>query len=207
MYLFVHLAPNYHDKAPSLPPTTHGISENAQRIGKRIEGIHTCNEGGFGSGPGRLVRSIQPIITKNFRYIKWRYWTLSTYKAFLGVGFPLHKPYPYSLYDGEDSSIFGYLKCSLTSYPPWVTNSEWKPWKINGTGRWFISFRGRKAYFSGVNWRTVRFGEGICTAESLWKLPGSNGKWGYVFGGSSPSLYHHVLIVYGKKSGIVGEKF
>ena len=25
--------------------------------------------------------------------------------ACFGGGFPLHKPYPYSLYDGEDSSI------------------------------------------------------------------------------------------------------
>ena len=33
---------------------------------------------------------IPQVITK-----KWRYWT---YKAILGVGFPLHKPYPYSLY-------------------------------------------------------------------------------------------------------------
>ena len=28
-------------------------------------------------------------------------------KPVLGVDFPLHKPYPYSLYHGEDSSILG----------------------------------------------------------------------------------------------------
>ena len=29
------------------------------------------------------------------------------YKAILGMGFPLHKVYPYSLHIGEDSSILG----------------------------------------------------------------------------------------------------
>ena len=32
---------------------------------------------------------------------------LNLKKLFWGVGFPLHKPYPYSLYSGEDSSILG----------------------------------------------------------------------------------------------------
>ena len=39
----------------------------------------------------------RPLFTKSFRYLKWRVsWTWN--KAILGVGFPLHKPYPYSLY-------------------------------------------------------------------------------------------------------------
>ena len=44
-------------------------------------------------------------ITKNFRYLKWR--NPEPSKAILGVGFPLHKPYPYSGNIGEDSSILG----------------------------------------------------------------------------------------------------
>ena len=36
------------------------------------------------------------IFTKHFRYLKWR--NPEPYKAILGVGFPLHKPYPYCLY-------------------------------------------------------------------------------------------------------------
>ena len=47
-------------------------------------------------------------ITKNFRYLKWRYWTL--FSAILGVGFPLHRPYPYSLYRWGFLH-FRYLKC------------------------------------------------------------------------------------------------
>ena len=35
-------------------------------------------------------------------------WTLCS--ASLGVGFPLHKPYPYSLHRFEDSSILGTWK-------------------------------------------------------------------------------------------------
>ena len=36
------------------------------------------------------------VKTRSFRYRKRRYWTEK--KAILGMGFPLHKPYPYSLY-------------------------------------------------------------------------------------------------------------
>ncbi len=33
---------------------------------------------------------------------------LNLFSAVLGMGIPLHKPYPYSLYDGEDeASIWG----------------------------------------------------------------------------------------------------
>ena len=32
-------------------------------------------------------------------------WAL--FSAILGVGFPLHKPYPYSLYHSEDTSVLG----------------------------------------------------------------------------------------------------
>ena len=46
----------------------------------------------------------QPF-TKSFRYQTWRYRTL--FLAILEVGFPFHKPYPYSLYIGEDTSILG----------------------------------------------------------------------------------------------------
>ena len=48
--------------------------------------------------------------SKNFRYLKWRdSWSpylpaISRYWVF--IGFSL-KPYPYSLYDGEDSYILG----------------------------------------------------------------------------------------------------
>ncbi len=49
-------------------------------------------------------------IIKHFRYLKWRYWTL---KAILGVGFPLHKPYPYSFYRWGFLH-FRYLKCLVT---------------------------------------------------------------------------------------------
>ena len=50
---------------------------------------------------GNLIRIKKDMstgfITNMFRYLKWRVsWAL--YKAILGVGFPLHKPYPYSLY-------------------------------------------------------------------------------------------------------------
>ena len=45
---------------------------------------------------------------KNFvRYLKWRVGTEPYSRLFWGVGFPLYKPYPYSLYIGEDSSILG----------------------------------------------------------------------------------------------------
>ncbi len=37
-------------------------------------------------------------------YITWRE---NLIYGYFGVGFPLHKPYPYSLYDGEDSSMLG----------------------------------------------------------------------------------------------------
>ena len=49
------------------------------------------------------------FFTKNFvRYLKWRVsWTL--YPAILGVGFPLHKPYPYSLYRWGWTLHFRYL--------------------------------------------------------------------------------------------------
>ena len=36
-------------------------------------------------------RKRAPNITKNFRYLYWR--NPEPYKAILGVGFPLHKPY------------------------------------------------------------------------------------------------------------------
>ena len=54
----------------------------------------------------------------HFRYLKWRVsWTL--WPAILWMGFPLHKPYPYSLYRiyiGEDLH-FGYLKCLVPLLP------------------------------------------------------------------------------------------
>ena len=50
----------------------------------------------------------KPFFTKNFRYLKWMYWTL--FPAIFGEGFPLHKPYPYSKNIGEDSSILGTSK-------------------------------------------------------------------------------------------------
>ena len=46
------------------------------------------------------------MFTKNFRYLKWRV-SSTLFTAFLGMGFPLHKPYPYSLYRFSDSSILG----------------------------------------------------------------------------------------------------
>ena len=40
----------------------------------------------------KFERLIFPTkITKHFRYLNWRYSPI--YKAILGVGFPLHKPY------------------------------------------------------------------------------------------------------------------
>ena len=45
-------------------------------------------------------------VTKHFRYQQM--WVLYLYKAGnWGQVFPLHKLYPYSLFFGEDSSIFG----------------------------------------------------------------------------------------------------
>ena len=48
-------------------------------------------------------RGISYLVPKNFKHLKWR--VPEPHKAIFGVGFRLHKPYPYSLYDGEDSSI------------------------------------------------------------------------------------------------------
>ena len=42
--------------------------------------------------------------TKSFRYQKCR---STPYNAISGVGFPVHKPYPYSKNIGEDTSILG----------------------------------------------------------------------------------------------------
>ncbi len=54
-------------------------------------------------------KKFEPWLTKNFRYLEWRVsWTLCS--AILGVGFPLHKPYPYSLYRWGFLH-FRYLKC------------------------------------------------------------------------------------------------
>ena len=68
--------------------------------------IHTMSKGQFEaipSTPGK--RGLEAFgrlsdwwrfLTQHFRYLKWRY--TEPYKAILRVGFPLHKPYPYSLY-------------------------------------------------------------------------------------------------------------
>ena len=48
------------------------------------------------------------LLSRLSRYLKWRN-PEPYYKAILGVGFPLHRPYLYSLYDGEDESILGTL--------------------------------------------------------------------------------------------------
>ena len=56
----------------------------------------------------RLERSNSK--TKSFRYLQWRY-EGTLFPSYFGGGlfFSLHKPYPYSLYHGEDSFILGYL--------------------------------------------------------------------------------------------------
>ena len=41
---------------------------------------------------------VRPEITNMFRYLKWRYWTLQILQGYFGGGFPLDKPYPYSLF-------------------------------------------------------------------------------------------------------------
>ena len=47
--------------------------------------------------------------TNNFRYLKGR--NSEPYKAIFGVGFPLHKGHPYSLYTLGEHLQLRYLKC------------------------------------------------------------------------------------------------
>ena len=55
-------------------------------------------------------------VNNHFRYLKWRVsWTL--FSAILMVGFPLHKPYPYSLYRWGFLH-FRYLKCLVKMLLP-----------------------------------------------------------------------------------------
>ena len=56
---------------------------------------------------GKYTNPMDPIKTKNFRYLKWRY-QVPYVRLFWGVGgTPLHKPYVHTAYIGEDSSILG----------------------------------------------------------------------------------------------------
>ena len=62
---------------------------------------------GVNGHPLILSTSRTSQFTKSFRYPKCRYQV--PYKAILVVGFPLHKPYPYSLYRCGECLYFRYL--------------------------------------------------------------------------------------------------
>ena len=82
-------------------------------------------------------------ITKHFRYLKWRYWTL---QDCFGMGFPLHKPYiqSYSLYIGEYLHFrYEYLKCLVKT---WLQNHGYDSWYDSRVwfGVWFEHACGHK---------------------------------------------------------------
>lgn len=100
--------------------------------------------------------SIQNI-TKNFRYVEWRYWTLFCWLN-LAAGFPSHTPYPCSQKKGEDSSILGTVEmfgASLGASESWefTGTSKGSCWRCQGW-RWDARWKCWDFYsastFSGV---------------------------------------------------------
>ena len=68
----------------------------------------------------QLRCSAAVINHQEFQVPKTECFLVTLFSAILGMGFPLHKPYPYSLYS-EDSSHFRYLKCLVDQ-----ENELWK---------------------------------------------------------------------------------
>ena len=76
-----------------------------------------------------------PRITKSFRYLKWRYGGTEPYfSLFWGVRFPLHKPYPYSLYRCSYLHFSVLLQCLVTETIAFLKNlprcqvTKWRLW-------------------------------------------------------------------------------
>ena len=90
-------------------------------------------------------------LTKNFRYLKWRI-SCTLFSAILGGGWnPLHKPYPYSLYDGQSGEFPPLNNAGKGRLDPASFRVSAFPLQVN-----LISFRECKILTTSVwDWRLL----------------------------------------------------